>query len=494
VRVLGPTTGTTLLPAGSSTSTGTANFTPNPDLTQSGASFDGRLATNAAFADSPRLARVAFRQRPGEVVAEFANFLFNPTIVKICKNVTGTLAPGGSFNFTVGFTNTAGLGGNIFPTATAPVSVISAVGAPPVNPFPSCTVVDGGTFPGGDFNVGQEIVVTEAASAGSTLVRCDSPTNGGTIFPAGGVVPAGSRECRVTLVSGVNILAFTNGPATAPEPGTRAAFDFDGDGKSDASIFRASTGTWSYAASGADNQIRSGRWGTQGDIAVAADYDADGKSDYAVFRPSTGDWFINGSSAGLKTYRFGQAGDIPQAGDYDGDGSADVAVFRPSNGTWYMMGSRAGFSAVQFGVSTDTPVAADFDGDGKTDQAVYRRSTGAWYINRSNGGFAGVAWGTATDVAIPADFDGDGRANIAVYRAGTWFILKGMGGTDYTAINWGLATDKPVAADFDGDRKADAAVFRSGMWFILRSAQTAASFQSIQLGDNADQIVPAPLQ
>src|SRR5205085_4691984 len=89
------------------------------------------------------------------------------------------------------------------------------------------------------------------------------------------------------LVAGTNIIAFTNVP-TGPEPGESAntAFDFDGDHKADASIFRSSTGTWSYAASSKGNEISSTRWGTSGDIAVAADYDGDGKYDFAVFRPS----------------------------------------------------------------------------------------------------------------------------------------------------------------------------------------------------------------
>jgi hypothetical protein len=390
------------------------------------------------------------------------------------------------------------------------VSVISAA-AQPNNPYASCTVVDGGNFPGGGFSTSQEITVVESAATGTVIQRCDSPTNGGALLPASGspVDPA-NRACGFGpgnpaagipqgLVAGTNIIAFTNVPATAPGPEGRTAFDFDGDGRADASIFRAATGTWSYASSKANNQIVSERWGSPEDKAVAADYDGDKIADFAVFRPSSGNWFIYGSKEGFRAVQFGSNGDIPQPGDYDGDGRADQAVFRPSNGTWYMMNSTEGFKAVQFGVTSDRPIAADYDGDGKFDQAVYRTSasSSAWYLNKSKEGFAGVNWGVASDVPVPADYDGDRRADIAVYgtagaRTGMWYRLKGS--NELVATNWGVASDRPVPADYDGDGKADIAVYRNGMWYSLPTANTAQGFSAIELGNSSDTPVPAALQ
>jgi len=469
----------------------------------------GRAPGNTAPAVSPRIGRVAFFQRPGEVVAEFVNFLFNPTILKICKVAAGGLAPGGTFTFTTQFTpTTAGApGGPLTQPGNVPIFPGSTTGGPTLtttviagtataqNPFGNCAVVDAGTFPGGAINIGSDIIITEAAQTGVVVQRVETPTSGG-----GAQVNTTNRTIRLFgaegVVPGVTEVAFFNQPATVTGE-ARAAFDFDGDGKSDASVFRPSTGTWSYAASGSNNEIRSARWGVEGDRPVAADYDGDGKSDLAVFRG--GMWFINGSAGAFRAEPFGQAGDIPQPGDYDGDGKADPAVFRPSNGTWYMLGSRSGMSAIQFGITTDRPVAADYDGDGKTDQAVYRieNGNGFWYMNKSRDGFAGVNWGLAADTPVPADYDGDRKADVAVYRLqngtnGFWYTLKSDG--TFGAVNWGLAADKPVPADYDGDGKADRSVFRNGMWYTLPTSNTAQGFTSVQLGNGSDIAIPASLQ
>jgi hypothetical protein len=75
--------------------------------------------------------------------------------------------------------------------------------------------------------------------------------------------------------------------------------------------------------------------GLAGDTPAVGDYDGDGRSDAALFRPSDGTWTIVPSSTGTpQWFAFGQAGDKPAPADYDGDGKADVAVWRPSNLTF----------------------------------------------------------------------------------------------------------------------------------------------------------------
>ena len=117
------------------------------------------------------------------------------------------------------------------------------------------------------------------------------------------------------------------------------AFDYDGDNRSDISVFRSSTSAWYL------QQSTSGFYGTQfgraDDGIVPADYDGDGRTDIAVYRPTdsiwntTGVWYILNSSNGVVTYHvFGLATDMPTPADYDGDGLADTSVYRPSNGTW----------------------------------------------------------------------------------------------------------------------------------------------------------------
>ena len=73
----------------------------------------------------------------------------------------------------------------------------------------------------------------------------------------------------------------------------RSLFDFDGDGKLDAAILRASNNSI-YIRNSSDNSISYDSWGLSTDIFVNADYDGDGKTDLAVFR--NGVWYIKQSS------------------------------------------------------------------------------------------------------------------------------------------------------------------------------------------------------
>jgi hypothetical protein len=272
---------------------------------------------------------------------------------------------------------------------------------------------------------------------------------------------------------------------------TTTFFDFDGDGRSDISVFRPSEGNW-YA-----NQSRAGflglHFGQNGDQPVPADYDGDGKADIAVFRGGT--WYRllsgNGTFDGVN---FGLAGDRPVPGDFDGDGKADVAVFRPSDGNWYQMLSATGaFFQVHFGASSDVPVPADFDGDGKADVNVYRPSEGNWYrLNSRDGSFFGLHFGIAEDKPIAGDFDGDAKADIVVYRPsnGSWYIMPSLTGVFY-GLAFGISTDIPSAGDFDGDGKSDISVFRpsEGTWYRLNSRD--GSFYAEQFGAAEDKPIPA---
>lgn len=133
---------------------------------------------------------------------------------------------------------------------------------------------------------------------------------------------------------------------------------------------------------------------------AAADFDGDGRSDVSVFRPSDGTWHM--LQSGTSTYsvvQFGANGDKVVSGDYDGDGRADAAVFRPSSGNWYVLrSSDGGWSVTNWGITTDKPVPGDYDGDGRTDMAVYRNGT--WYIKRSSGGIDYQQFGLSSDIPV----------------------------------------------------------------------------------------------
>nr|MBP9664221.1 VCBS repeat-containing protein [Pyrinomonadaceae bacterium] len=224
--------------------------------------------------------------------------------------------------------------------------------------------------------------------------------------------------------NGADIGAFEN--QEADESG-RAPFDYDGDGKTDFSVFRPSSGAWYLQRSTAGFQGL--QFGASGDKLAPADYDGDGKTDIAIYRPSTGIWYILNSSNGTVSYPvFGVAEDLPAPGDYDGDGKADITVFRPSQGTWYRTNSSNGTTfGMQFGQNGDVPTVGDFDGDGKNDLGIFRPSVGDWYnIRSSNGSVFGERFGQIGDRIAPADYDGDGKTDIAIYRpsTGLWVVRK----------------------------------------------------------------------
>jgi uncharacterized delta-60 repeat protein len=251
----------------------------------------------------------------------------------------------------------------------------------------------------------------------------------------------------------------------------KAPYDFDGDGKTDLSIFRPSSGQWWLNRSTAGLIVYT--FGNSADKIVPGDYTGDGKTDVAIYRPSGGEWFVlRSEDSSFYSFPFGAADDIPVPGDYDGDGKTDAAVFRASTATWFIKNSGGGTTIQNFGAPTDLPVAADYDGDGKTDIAIYRASSGQWWLNRSAAGLIVFTFGTATDRTVPGDYTGDGKADVAFFRpsSGEWFILRSENASFYS-FPFGATGDLPVPGDFDGDGKFDPGVFRptGATWFVQQS-------------------------
>ncbi|MBI1765235.1 MAG: putative Ig domain-containing protein, partial [Acidobacteria bacterium] len=277
----------------------------------------------------------------------------------------------------------------------------------------------------------------------------------------------------------------------------RALADFDGDGKTDLSVWRGSVGNW-VSINSSNNATQTMSWGAgyapYNDVIVPGDYDGDGKTDQAIWRGQDSIWYIRKSSDGQPILKYWGANyapyyDVPTPGDFDGDGKTDLAVWRPTSGTWYVQKSSNGGNLIEvWGQNGDIAVPGDYDGDGKCDFAVWRPSTGNWLIKLSSGGTRTIQWGAGyapyNDVPVQADYDGDGKTDVAIWRGqdSIWYIRKSSDGQPilkYWGANYAPYNDVPVPGDFDGDGKADIAVWRPlvGTWFINRSSDNAFIIQ-----------------
>lgn len=256
--------------------------------------------------------------------------------------------------------------------------------------------------------------------------------------------------------------------------------DWNGDGRSDYTVYYPATGEWQPYLNAANHGYEWATWGGPGWIPMPGDWNGDGKTDYTIYNPANGEWrpYINnpGGPHGYEWSRWGDPGWIPVPGDYNGDGRTDMTIYNPTNGEWrpYINnpGGEHGWSWVTWGSSGEIPVPGDYNGDGKTDYAVYNPYTGVWrpYINGSDHGYEWVTWGGPGWIPLPYDWNGDGRTDFVVYNPRTGelrpYINNPGGDHGYEWETWGEQGHTPVVGDWNGDGRADIATYSSatGLW------------------------------
>jgi hypothetical protein len=348
--------------------------------------------------------------------------------------------------------------------------------------------------------------------------------------PANGVEVGACMPPRWNIYNGNEFDAYNGAQvhnlAFGTEDDIPIVGDFDGNGRDDIAVFRATTATW-YVRGGLSNDYTGAtdfnfgnlnavplchNWNTNNpgdefvvwhpdtksfhirgvlfwngtntvqmgnvfgeDYPIPADYDGDGVMDFAVFRPEEARWFINGSGGILDTGPTGiQMGspnfdDVPVPGKYDMDPKADLTIVRDGQ-EWFIRPSDGvspdpyGSAPFLFGAPGDTPIPADWDTDGIDDIGVYRNAY--WYRwGSTDGGLPTVVFGAPADIPVPADWDGDGIDDMAVWRPSNaaWYRFGStIGGMP--AVSFGAPTDVPIPADYDGDGFADLGVYRDGWW------------------------------
>ena len=365
------------------------------------------------------------------------------------------------------------------PTVTT-ASIGGRVTTPNGTPIPNVSVTLNNISISQSFSVttnSQGFYSFPSIPTGNTVII--TPSRNGIIFS-----PSSESFTHFNDRSDINFISNTNNIQNI------AVFnDFDGDRKTDVSVFRPSQATW-YILRSNDNSFLAQNWGAGSDRIVPADYDGDGKTDVAVWRPSNGVYYILQSSNGiLKAVQFGLSNDLPVYADFDGDGKHDVSVWRPSTGVFYVINSSDGsFTYKVWGVNGDVPVVGDYDSDGKSDYAVWRPSDGNWYVLQSSNNLWLVRqFGTNGDKPDAGDYDGDGKNDFVVFRpsTGVWYISKSSDNS-FFAAQFGTSTDRPASGDFDGDGKFDITVWRpsSGIWYIWQSSNNA--FRFVGWGLNGD--------
>jgi subtilisin-like proprotein convertase family protein len=373
----------------------------------------------------------------------------------------------------------------------------------------NATIADGGPLTAGEFkptDISETTADTFPAPAPTTGINNPAPTGSATFastFGTNGANLNGTWKLYVRDDVGTDIGSISGGwkitfeandyncqvgGSVAP---TNSRADFDGDGRTDVSVFR--NGAWFVQRS--SQGFVGLTWGSAGDQIVPGDYDGDNRTDFAIYRPTNtagvADFYIiNSQTSTFAGVEWGGAGDVAKVGDFDNNNRDDYAVYRASANAWYVLSNPSGaFVQYNVGAAGDVPVQLDYDGDGRTDPAAWNSSTGTWTIRQSSTSTTvTVQWGAAGDKLVPADYVGnDNRDEIAVFRNGAWFIRQTNGAL--LTINYGQAGDVAVPGDYDGDGTDDAGVFRAGSWFTRNSSNGAT--QSTTFGASTDVTVPS---
>lgn len=286
---------------------------------------------------------------------------------------------------------------------------------------------------------------------------------------------AKARGIAVETGGDAYVAGFTDGDL----PTTADAFQTTSGGGRDAFVAKIASAvldtTGLYDSKGSEFQLRNANTtggadlvvplGQPGDLPVVGDWDGDGVTDAGVFRPEQGEFILLLGSGAVVTVAGGNQGELPLAGDWDGDGFDTLGLFRPAGRkgqAFFLTNTRVEASSnpdfdifVPGGEPGDLPLGGDWDGDGRDTVGFYRPSATTFFqIDDFTAGVArSFLFGAPGDLPMAGDWDGDGTDDAGVFRPSdrTMRLTIDLGLTTVLVFELQAPGDSPVAGNWDGN-------------------------------------------
>ncbi len=346
--------------------------------------------------------------------------------------------------------------------------------------------------------------IAQSGSAGDYTLKVTVMGKGSATGPTGKVSFVDTSNANAVLGTGTlgsSTKGFTwstpQSPATAAEPQSIVAADFNGDGIPDLAIGANGTvatkniGSVELLLGNGNGTFQAAKsfTGLAGTNLIAADrFVTGGAEDILLVNNSSattnnGLLFLGDGKGGLGTATSLSLGiDTITAmvvGDFNRDGMEDFIVAGEAFGVpafnVFLGNGNGKFNNGTLNATSDVPitslVAGDFTGQGALDLAVvHSDGTVDIFLQDGVGDFypnAGTMAGSSPTSAAVGDFNGDGKADLAITNSGTdnVSILLGDGTGNFTAKTSPVTGSSPKAiavGDFNADGVADLAVANSG--------------------------------